>query len=912
MALNAGARLGSYEILAPLGAGGMGEVYRARDNKLGREVAIKVLPEEFTEHPQKLARFEREARLLASLNHPGIATLYGLEKAGSPQPERSAERSGVAEREAVGVGPRGPDRRQPFLVMELVEGETLADRISQGPIPATEALTLCHQIAEALEAAHEKGVIHRDLKPANIKVDPEGRVKVLDFGLAKAFADEVPESELSQSPTLSRDATRAGVILGTAAYMSPEQAKGKAVDKRSDLFSFGAVLYEMLTGKKAFGGEDVSDVLASIIKLDIDWKALPSDLDPRIQKLLRRCLKPDRKKRLRDVGDVRNEIEEILAEPTDATTQQLPAVSTPRRDKIVWGVTGALLATIVVLSLLRTEPSALSITRFPILLSPSDVFTNTGRHLVTLSPDGNRLVYVANGLLYLREMDQLEAAPIRGTELFPVSPFFSPDGQWVGFWAGGNLRKVSVTGGAPVTLCQAGAPYGASWGADDTILIGQGSAGILRVSANGGTPEILISVDADERAHGPQMLPDGKTVLFTLSTTGVWDESQIVAESIETGERRVLLEGGRDARYVHTGHLLYAVADTLLAAPFDVTQLAVTGGPVPVVEGVTRALAPTGAAHASFSDSGSLAYVSGDLDYSPRSFVWVDRRGREEPVAAQPQGYMEFTLSPLGTQLAVRILSDNQDVWTFDLTRGTWMRLTFAPTLESTPVWSPDGQRVAFGGPEGMFWKASDGTGEAEPLLENSPSLNPNGFSPDGRLLVFEDRGAGGDLGMVSLEGEQTSTTLLDTEFVERNAALSPDGHWMAYESNETGRFEIYLRPFPDVNTGRWQVSSDGGHWPLWASDGRELFYVGPDAVVQVAIETTPTITLGQHQQLFETASYVRPSDTYTWRRIAISGDGQRFLMLKEGQGSEEAASQPSIIVVQNWFEELKRLVPTD
>ena len=891
MPLTVGEKLGVYEILSPLGAGGMGEVYRARDSKLGREVAIKVLPEEFTQHPQKLARFEREARLLASLNHPGIATLHGLEEA----------------------------EGKPFLVMELVEGETLAEQISRGPVPVTEALTLSQQIAEALEAAHEKGVIHRDLKPANIKVDPEGHVKVLDFGLAKAFADEVPESELSQSPTLSRDATRAGVILGTAAYMSPEQAKGKTVDKRTDIFSFGIVLYEMLTGKRAFGGEDVSDVLAAILRMEPDWKAVPPDLDPRTQNLLRRCLRKDRKNRRQSIGDVRVEIEDIIAEPTAASTQQPLALSTPSRarGRAAWGLAvllAALVTGLTVWSVTRPEPPApQTITRFPVTLPPGDAFTNTGRHVVALSPDGTRLVYVANQQLYLREMDQLEAAPIRGTDLIPTSPFFSPDGQWVGFYAQGNLRKVSVTGGAPVTLCEANNPWGASWGADDIIVFGQGSRGILRVAANGGTPEVLIPMDSEkaEMGHGPQMLPDGETVLFTLRTEGTWDDAQIVTQSLETGERRVLIERGSDARYVPTGHLVYAVGNTLLAVPFDLARLEVTGGPVPVVEGVGRAFnQSTGAAHASFSDSGSLVYVAGFAGLAKRSFVWVDREGREEPVAAEPQNYNEFTLSPDGTQLAVRLFTENSDVWIYDLVRDTQTRLTFDPATEFSPLWTPDGQRVAFGSAEGMSWKAADGTGEVEPLVENPINHAPLAFSPDGTVLVFEDRRLGRDLAMLSLEGERTSTLLLNTEFTERNAALSPDGRWMAYESDESGQFEIYVRPFPDVNDGKWQVSNGGGVWPFWAPDGRELFYLasGQLDMMAVAIETEPTFTLGTREPLFDTEPYYTRR---TLRRGAIAPDGQRFLLLKEGVESEGTAAPP-LVVVQNWFEELKRLVPTN
>ena len=458
--------------------------------------------------------------MLASLNHPGIATLHGLEKV----------------------------KGKPFLVMELVEGETLAERIARGPLPVQEALALSRQIAEALEAAHEKGVIHRDLKPANIKVDPEGQVKVLDFGLAKAFADEVPESELSASPTLSRDATKAGVILGTAAYMSPEQAKGKTVDKRTDIFSFGIVLYEMLTGKKAFPGSDVSEVLARILAVEPDWKPLPADVPPSVAKLLRRCLTKDRKERLQAIGDVRVEIQEILSE---AEVESTPAASVAVERTTVWqvalltAIAGLALGGITVWSMMRSEPSAPTITRFPLTLPPGDALSGTGRHAVALSPDGTRFVYTANNQLYIREMEQMEATPIRGTDA-ARDPFFSPDGQSVGFWAGGQLKKISVTGGAAITLCEAGNLFGASWGADDTIVFGQSTDGILRMSANGGTPEVLIPMDSEtpEQGHGPQMLPDGKTVLFTLATTGFWDDSQIVTQSLETGERRVLIEGG--------------------------------------------------------------------------------------------------------------------------------------------------------------------------------------------------------------------------------------------------------------------------------------------------------------------------------------------------------------------------------
>ena len=891
MALESGSRLGAYEILAAIGAGGMGEVYRARDTKLGREVAIKVLPEEFTQHPQKLARFEREARFLAALNHPGIATLHGLEEA----------------------------EGKPFLVMELVEGETLAERIERGPIPPQEALQLSLQIAEALEAAHEKGVIHRDLKPANIKVDPEGHVKVLDFGLAKAFAEEVPEGELSASPTLSRDATRAGVILGTAAYMSPEQAKGKTVDKRSDIFSFGIVLYEMLTGKRAFAGEDVSEVLAGIIKMEPDWKAVPSVLDPRVQNLLRRCLTKDRKNRLQAVGDVRVEIQEILADPTGASAQQPLAVSAPSRarERVAWGLVAALLGGIVVWSVMRAEPPAQAILRFALTLPPGDIFTDTGRHLVALSPDGTRLVYSANEQLYLREMDQLEATPIRGTDMSPTTPFFSPDGQWVGFYAGGNLRKVSVTGGAPITLCDARNLFGASWGRDDSIVFGQGRNGILRVSANGGTPEVLIPMDSDknESGHGPQMLPDGKTVLFTLGTTALWDESQIVTQSLETGERRVLIEGGRDARYVPTGHLVYALGETLLAVPFDLERLEVMGGPVPVVEDVGRAATQTGAAHASFSDSGSLAYVP--VFRADRRIVWFDRGGQEQEPLGEPGIFQNPELSPDGKRLAVLRQdpdSGNVDIWIIDLERGVPTRFTFDEAVDLYAVWSPDGSRIVFnsardGGVFQLYEKPASGAGTAELLRASDVNNGPFDWSSDGRFLIYVNTVPTRDIWALPMLDEGEPVPFLEGGFMEDQAKLSPDGRWIAYISDESGRNEVYVANFQEA-LGKWQISTGGGVQPRWSNDGTELFYIAPDlTMMAVPVRGERELEVGVPVALFETGIW-GGVQTSGGRRAQydVAADGRRFLMIRPAEEAQEA----EIHIVLDWFEELKRLVPTN
>ena len=533
-----------------------GEVYRARDGKLGRDVAIKVLPDEFAENEQRLARFKREAKILASLNHPNIASIYGLEHSDDTH----------------------------YLVLELVPGETLAERILRGPIPLEEALDIATKIAEALEEAHERGIVHRDLKPANVKQTEDRKIKVLDYGLAKVFQEGTADADSSTSPTLTRDATRVGVILGTAAYMSPEQAKGKRVDKRADVWAFGVVLYEMLTGKRAFAGEDVSDTLAYVLTKEPDWDALPADLDPTLRMFLTRCLEKDPKQ--------------------------------------VWSV-------------MYREPPPRPVVRSSLPLPSGDSLSYTDRHVVALSSDGTRFVYSANNQLYLRAMDQTEATPVRGTDGGARSPFFSPDGEWVGFYTNGRLKKVAIRGGAPVRLCEATALWGARWEADDTIVFGQ-PEGIMHVSADGGTPEVLIPLEGTEKVgHGPQVLPGEKTLLFTLGDGANWEDAQIVVHSLETDERKVLIEGGRDARYVPTGHLVYVVSRgdardlgrTLLAVPFDVDTLEVTGGPRPMAEGVMTAGSTTGAAQFSVSDTGSLVYVSG-RGLESRTLVWVDRDGK--------------------------------------------------------------------------------------------------------------------------------------------------------------------------------------------------------------------------------------------------------------------------------------------
>ncbi len=864
----------------------MGEVYQVTDTNLARQVAIKVLPASVAGDAERLARFDREAKTLAALNHPNIAQIHGLEK---------------------GDGTIA-------LVMELVEGPTLADRIAQGAIPVDEALPVAKQIAEALEAAHEQGIIHRDLKPANVKVRPDGTVKVLDFGLAKALEPTGSMSpEFSQSPTITTPAmTQAGMILGTAAYMSPEQAKGRTVDKRSDVWAFGAVLHEMLTGRRAFEGEDVSDTMASVLKADTKWDVFPDSVSPTVVNVIRRCLQRDRSERARDIGDVRLALEcafeTSVSQAVDSAVVPQPAGWRRALPVAVALVVGGLVTGLVGWSVWpATEPRLVN--QFAYAVPDDQLFRNTGRSVMALAPDGRSFVYNTTDGLYLRTMGELEARLIPGTEDGSVHPFFSPDGQSVAYYTSNELRRIGISGGAPVVITEVDDILnGATWGPDGTILFGQAD-GIYRVPATGGTPTLVIA-NEDGRPDGAQLLPDGDTVLFSVMPGGSWDDAQIVAQSLSSGERTIVLEGGNDARYLPTGHLVYALGDGLFGIAFDADTLSVTGGAVPLAQGVSRATDTAGANYG-VSDDGTLAYLSGGVTGIQRSFVWVDRDGREEPVAADPANYQEFTLSPDGTRVAVRILGDGNAVWIYDLVRDTSTRLTFESDDVGTlvPTWTPDGTRVAFGPP--LSWKRADGIGAVEGL-DDATGRVPHAFSPDGTTLVFEERNAPGSsvgLGVLTLEGDRTATLVIDGEFDERNPALSPDGWWVAYNSDETGEPQVYVRPFPDVDSGRWQISTDGGRWPVWNPAGGELFYRGPTGVMALAFEAEPTFTPGALTQLFEW-NY---SGGLGNRRMAVSPDGQRFLLLADAtETADGEATPPQIVVVQNWFEELRRLVPTN
>jgi serine/threonine-protein kinase len=909
MALAPGTRLGPYEVVAQIGAGGMGEVYRARDTQLQRDVAIKVLPEALAHDAGRLARFEREATTLAALNHPNIAHIYGLQESDGTK----------------------------ALVMELVEGPTLADRIAHGAIPIDEALPIARQIAEALEAAHEEGIIHRDLKPANVKVRPDGIVKVLDFGLAKAL--DPPSSgntDTTASPTITSPAlmTRMGVIVGTAAYMSPEQAKGRAADKRSDMWAFGCVLYEMLTGVRAFAGDDVSDTLAAVLRGEPDWTALPHEMPVPIRRLLRHCLAKDPKVRIADASTARIEIIDVQSEPE--TSARHVSHGAGRHVSLPWASAVALVTlmagAVIVWIIKPNSAPSLPVARSTIPLPQGDQFSNAGVHLVALSADGSQLAYTANQRVYLRRMDQLEATPLRGTEgdgpAAGRGPFFSPDGQWIGFWQQGQLKKVSITGGAPLVLCAAENPFGARWLTDNTILYGQ-AAGIWRVSSEGGTPEHLVKVEAGYLAASPQMLPGGRAILFTLVRFPDPDTAQIVVQSLDSGERHVVVARGADAQYVPTGHLIYALDGTLLAVPFDVSRLAVTGTAVPLEDVAQQNVT----AHFAISNHGALVYVprgagAGGGGRAQRMIMWVDRQGHEDPIkAAPPHPYLYPRLSPEGTRVALEVRDqEGSDIWIWDLARENLTRLTLTPTFELYGVWTPDGKALIFassevgaaGAPGSLFRQAADGTGTVEQLTQGGAAAQyPSTVTPDGTALIFRQetraptvgtRG-GRDLFLLPLAGERHPRPLVHSAFEELNGEVSRDGHWLAYEANESGRSEIYVRPFPNVDAGKWQVSTNGGTQPLWARNGQELFYESMGALMRVPVKTGSSFEAGTPRKLFD-APYLRRGGGLG-RMYDVSLDGQRFLMIKEINAADERPQSPRINLVQNWFEELKRLVPT-
>jgi eukaryotic-like serine/threonine-protein kinase len=895
--LTPGTRLGPYEILSALGAGGMGEVYCARDTKLGRDVALKVLPERFASDPDRMARFTREAQTLAALNHPNIAHIHGLEESGGVR----------------------------ALIMELVGGEDLARRLVRGPIPLDEALSVARQIAEALETAHDQGIIHRDLKPANIKVREDGTVKVLDFGLAKAFQPMAGMgADMTASPTMTRPSmTQMGMILGTTAYMSPEQARGAVVDKRTDIWAFGCVLYEMLTGRRAYAGDDITDDMGFILTREPDWNALPANTPAAVRRLLRRCLHKDRKRRLADIADARLEIDDAVASPRET----LPAVSPFTAWRLLLlGTVGGLIVGAATMALVWNRrpvqmPTSGAVARMVITLPPGDrLGVALDRSRLAISHDGNRVAYVASRAgteqLFLRAMNNLEAVPLPGTEN-AYSPFFSPDGQWLAFFAEDKLKKVSVAGGAPQILCDARVATSGDWGPNDAIVFSQSiPTGIWGVSAGGGTPRPITTTDpkANDSHAAPEFLPGGKTLLFARTTSG---RREIVVQSLETGERKVLVRGGNSPHYVPTGHLVFVEQGNLMAVAFDLMRLQVSGSPVVVLEGVGQST--TGQSDFAISDQGALVYVAAHAAAGEENrMVWVDRKGTEQFLPTPPRPYLRPRLSPDGQRIAVSFQagSDASQVWIYDLRSDRMSRLTFEGS-NLFPIWTRDGKRVIFrfsrldgARAVSLVWKSADGAGPSETLVtEEEPSTlsTPASASPDGMVLLYNRvTPISADVRIVPVRGDRQPQPYLQTAFSQGAAQLSPDGRWVAYVSNEFGRYEIYVRSFSNAQM-KWQISDGGGVEPVWARNGQELFYRAGDRSLAVDITTYPAFRAGKPKVLFK-GQFSRGSTAVGAAGYDVSLDGQRFLMVKP-VGQAEATH---INVVQNWFEELTRLVPTN
>ncbi len=899
--LAAGTQLGPYRIEQPLGAGGMGVVYRARDTKLDRAVAIKTLPPVFAADAERLARFTREARLLATLNHPNIGAIYGLE-------------------ESTG---------QVALVLELVDGPTLADRIAQGPIPIDEALAIARQVVDALQGAHALGIVHRDLKPANIKVREDGTVKVLDFGLAKiadASADGRPvEQRPSQSPTITTPAmTAAGIILGTAAYMSPEQAKGKPADKRSDIWAFGCVLYEMLTSRRAFDGEDVAETLAEVIKGTPDWSKPPARLSRSIDTLLRRCLEKDRKRRIADVSTIAF----LLDEPEFGTAAP---DSSPQRQPLWRRLIAPLAAALVAAGLVGVgvwsamRPAAPRVTRFALSTTAANALVVDAQSRdLTITPDGTQVVYKGGSenygsQLFVRGIGQLEPTPVTPPG-GPKAPFPSPDGQWIGFFQPGGpvtLRKVAITGGPAVELCGIDGPSrGATWGADDTIIFATAalSTGLQRVASAGGEPNVLTRPDRErgESDHlYPQLLPGGRAVLFTVTaTTGGMDAAQVAVLDLTTGTWSSLVRGGSQAVYVSSGHLVYVAAGALWAVPFDLTRLELRGVASPVLSPLV--ILPNGTAEFDIARDGTLVYVSGGPTTSLRRLAWVDRNGREQVIAATPpRHYGAVSLSPDGTRVALEIWDQGNDIWTLDLARDTLTRVTTDPGLDLSPVWMPDGRRLLFtsqaGGALGsIFSRAADGTGAVERLTESTHVERATHVLADGAGALFA---SGSGIMMLRLADRRVSSILQVPQQLAQNGVVSPDGRWLAHDGSDGGPIQVFVRPFPNATEGRTQISAIGGSHPRWSRNGRELFYMAPDgALMSVLVDPGPTWAAKTPTRVSQ-GPYVRATGISGTRTYDISPDGQRFLVLKPVEGTQTAP--PQVVVVQNWHEELKRLVPT-
>ncbi len=929
MPLKPGAHLGPYEVRSPLGAGGMGEVYKAYDPRLKRDVAIKVLPEHLAVNAELRERFKREAETIASLKHPHICVLYDI-----------GQQDGID-----------------YLVMEYIEGETLAQRLLKGPLPLEQVLRYAIELSDALDKAHRKNITHRDIKPGNIMLTKEGS-KLLDFGLAKLKQEARKDYVLdSQAPTPPPGGpTIEGTILGTMQYMAPEQLEGKKdnIDSRTDIFAFGATVYEMATGKKAFQGASSTSLIAAILRDDpapISSLQPPGKMSPpALDRVVKTCLHKERDDRWQSAADLCRELQWIHQSrdregAIASGTGLSPVLEGQLRGPALLGwrkaaalgaavLIGAVIASVAAW-LLKPAATQQQVSRFTITLPTGDRLAAAGSNpALAISPDGSRLVYAAirGGAqqLYVRDIGALEAKPLAGTE-GGFAPFFSPDGQWIGFFAGASMKKISITGGAAVTLCPAfgSGVAGAAWGSDGAIVFHyQNFGGLWQVAETGGTSKQVISPDSKkaEVAHRwPQLLPGGKAVLFAASTAGAnWSGAQVAVGELGSGERRDPVLAGSRPAYAASGHLVYAQAGTLMAVPFDPRRLELRGAAVPILEGVAQSI-NTGVAQYTFSVNGSLVYVPGSIQATQSMLTWVDRKGAEQPLKAAAHGYRSPKVSPDGRRVAVSIEEQGTQIWTYDLDRETLTRLTFQGSANGFPVWTPDGKRIAFqsnsAGRQNLFWQPSDGSGGSERLSISEFTQAANSFSPDGQLLAFTDTSPNGrDIWVLRLS-DRKAQPFLKTPAEDGAPGFSPDGRWLAYSSDESGRREIYVQPYPGPG-GKWQISTDGGQEPVWNPNGKELFYRSGSKIMAVDVNqsrdsngaganqgnpATPapaTFSAGAPHMLFEGQYLLTPSSLPNYD---VSPDGQRFLMLKP---TEQEAAPTQINVVLNWFEELKKKVP--
>jgi eukaryotic-like serine/threonine-protein kinase len=912
MPLTNGSKLGPYEITGAIGAGGMGEVYRARDTRLDRTVAIKVLNSQLVASAELKVRFEREAKVISQLQHPNICVLHDI----------------------------GSENGTDFLVMEFLDGETLSEKLKRGPLPTDELLKIAIQIADALDKAHRAGIVHRDLKPGNVMLTKSG-AKLLDFGLAKPVTSGAARGRVDSTSLFEEDQTisspaspltSVGSVIGTVQYMAPEQIQGREADARSDIFAFGVMLYEMATGKRAFEGRTRSSIIGQILAVNpAPINSLRPMMPPALSRLVSTCLEKEPDERFQTIHDVELRLVEIAEAPPDP----IGVLRFKRRERVVWSVAVAmvaLFALVMTISYVQRAPRPAQAVHLSAELGADAALVKSfyGSSAV-ISPDGTRLAFTAVGAnklshLYVRSLDQMQATMFTDTE-GAQGPFFSPDGRWIAFFANEILKKIAVDGGGAIPLCDAVNPRGGSWGDDDEIVFAANpTGGLSRVSSAGGKPEPLTSLNeqSGEVTHRwPQVLPGSKTVIFIEhNSRGAFNGANVVVYSTVSGKSKTVLHGGSYARYLPSGHLVYVRNDTLFAVPFDSRRLEVTGQPVRIVEGLATS-DQSGGAQFSYSDSGTFVYVAGSPVSLDVSIYWMDATGKFTPLRENPGNYFNLAFSPDGKRLAYEIAGEKQtNVWVYDLGRKTPTRLTFATDYSSRPVWTPDGQRIVYAcskdrltDPINLWWIRADGGGEAQRLAESKGSQVPGSWSPDGKTLAFYQDNPGTDLDIMTLPFEGSEKTgwkpgapkpFVSSSAAERYPAFSVDGRWIAYSSNESGTAEIYVKPFPGPG-GKFQISTGGGDAPEWSRNGKELFYIGPEQRIMVVSYTFSADSFNASIPRLWAQGQIAPLANATF---SLHPDGKRIAVLKASNG--ETASPPlnKVSFIFNFFDELRREVP--